>query len=79
MERNQDLTVAYVTVRVNGGAKGGDFTRYSGKAMSFAWFIWKKATKAIQSLNGLTNKIPTSIEVGILFYSGYSLMSCSFT
>lgn len=25
----------------------------------------KKATKAIQSLNGLTNKIPTSIEVGI--------------
>ena len=71
--------VLYVASRRLMCAKNGDFEQYKGAAMSFCWFIWEKAIKAIQSLNGLTNKIPTSIEVGILFYSDYSLMSCSFT
>ena len=26
-------------------AKNGDFSQYTGKAMSFAWFIWEKGYK----------------------------------
>lgn len=37
--------VVYVASRRLACAKGGDFTRYSGKAMSFAWFIWEKGYK----------------------------------
>lgn len=37
--------VVYVASSRLACAKGGDFTRYSGKAMSFCWFIWEKGYK----------------------------------
>ena len=37
--------VVYVSSGRLACAKNGDFNQYAGKAMSFAWFIWKKGYK----------------------------------